>query len=85
MSKKNTDNKKKMNSYIKFLLWMALGGAIGGILAVGMLTVDDGLGSLLDRTAEWIHAHTIVLLAVLAAVGLIMCIICYKKGETIRK
>ena len=85
MSKKNTDNKKKMNSYIKFLLWMALGGAIGGILAVGMLTVDDGLGSLLDRTAEWIHAHKIVLLAVLAAVGLIMCIICYKKGETIRK
>lgn len=77
--------KKKINSYIKFLLWMVLGGAIGGILAVGMLAVDDGLGVWLDHIADWIYVHTVVLMAVLAAVALFMCMVCYKKGEAIGK
>ncbi len=46
---------------------------------------DDGLDVVLENMTGWIHMHTVILLAAAAVMALVMCVVCYKKGETISK
>lgn len=77
--------KKKVNSYVKMILWMALGGAVGAGMSMGSSIAEDGMRAMMEGASIWMAEHTVIIMCVLAAVCLVTTILCYAKGESIIK
>lgn len=77
--------KKKMNSYVKIILWMVLGGAIGAGLSMGTLITQGGMRKMMAGASLWMAKHTFIIMCLLAAICLITAIVCYAKGEALIK
>lgn len=74
---------KKMNSYVKLLLFMALGGVIGGILGYVSIYYDEGVSGMVGALSGWITEHVLVIMIVLTVIVLVLCILCYWKSGTL--
>ena len=83
MTKNKVKTKKKVNSYIKILLWMCLGGAIGAVVGLGTFAAEGNLQTAFADIRMWIGTHTVLLLAVLFVLSVVISIVCYRKGEGI--
>lgn len=77
--------KKKVNSYVKIVLWMALGAVIGLGMSMSTLWAEDGIKAMMANASLWMAEHTFIIMCVLAAVCLVTSIVCYIKGENIVK
>ncbi|MDY5986166.1 MAG: DUF3169 family protein [Lachnoclostridium sp.] len=76
---------KKVNSYIKLILFMALGGVFGGLMAFGLNIIDVSLRNIMDNSYRLAHDNGPVILGLILTVVLITAVICYRKGENIIK
>lgn len=83
MMKNKVKTKKKINSYIKILLWMCLGGVIGAIVGFGTLSAEGSLRAVFANLRWWIGTHTVLLLAILFVLSAVISVVCYRKGEVI--
>lgn len=83
MTKNKGKTKKKMNSYIKILLWMCLGGVIGAIVGFSTFSAGGSLRAVFANLRWWIGTHTVILLAILFVVSAVISVVCYRKGEVI--
>ena len=79
------EKSKKMNSYIKMLLFMALGGVIGGVGGYVFIYYEDGVAGMMGALSGWITKRVLIIMVVLTLIVLILCILCYwKSGMIIR-
>lgn len=83
MTKNKVKIKKKVNSYIKILLWMCLGGVIGAVVGLGTFAAEGNLQTAFADIRMWIGTHTVLLLAVLFVLSVVISIVCYRKEEGI--
>lgn len=72
---------KKMNSYLKMILFMCLGGAIGAILGGSLIFWEDGMAGFLQAASGWIGANVAVILWVFTAATAVMSLVCYRQAE----
>ena len=73
---------KKMNSYLKMILIMCLGGAIGAVFGVGLVLCEDGMAGMLQAFSGWMRAYVVPILWVFVAASLVVSIVCYRKAES---
>lgn len=73
---------KKMNSYLKMILMMCLGGAIGAVFGVGLVLCEDGMAGMLQAFSGWLRASVVPILWVFVAASLAVSIVCYRKAES---
>ena len=73
---------KKMNSYLKMILMMCLGGAIGAVFGVGLVLCEDGMAGMLQAFSGWMRAYVVPILWVFVAASLVVSIVCYRKAES---
>lgn len=83
MTKNKVKTKKKMNSYIKILLWMCLGGVIGAIVGFGTFSAEGSLRTVFANLRWWIGTYTALILAILLVLSVMISAVCYRKGEKI--
>lgn len=83
MTKNKVKTKKKVNSYIKILLWMCLGGVIGAVVGLGTFAAEGNLQTAFADMRMWIGTHTVLLLTILFILSVVISIVCYRKGEKI--
>lgn len=76
---------KKKHSYIKFLMWMALGGVIGGILGFASALAVDGIAAGFEAVYLWISEQLVWLMGILLAASVIISVVCFRKGEALIK
>lgn len=81
MTKKN----HKMHSFVKMLLWMAVGACIGATIGVVTFWMEDGLKGFFQTIYSVISQNAGVLLIVLAIFSLVFSIFCYVKGNQYAK
>lgn len=77
MTKKNC----KIHSFVKMLIWMAVGACFGAAIGIGTFLVEDGLKGFLQNTYDVISKNAGVLLIGLALLVLVFSIVCYAKGN----
>lgn len=83
--KTNNKEKKKMNSYLKMLLWMAMGGAIGFVLAIGTLWQNENMAEIMINMVRWIGIHADTIMLALAIASVAIYIACYVRCEKLAK
>lgn len=81
MTRNKVKTKKKVNSYLKFLLWMAFGGVVGAAMGFGASFSEEGLRSFFENARVWIGTHIVLILAVFLVTALVVSVVCYRKGE----
>lgn len=74
---------KRVNSYLKMVLWMAGGGALGAIIGGGSVFLSGGIHGVFQNLTDWLKGNTIVILGILLVISLILSIFCYTKIEGI--
>lgn len=81
MTKKN----HKMHSFVKMLLWMAVGACIGATIGMMTFFMEDGLKGFFYTIYSLISRNAGVLLILLAIFALVFSVICYVKGNQYAK
>ena len=72
-----------MNSYLKMILIMCLGGAIGAVFGVGLVLCEErGWQACCRHFPAWMRAYVVPILWVFVAASLVVSIVCYRKAES---
>ncbi len=74
---------RKINSYLKFIGWMAVGGVIGGAFGFGSVYWEEGVKSGFAAAAAWIGEQSFFIMALMLILALVLSVVCYRKGEAL--
>ena len=75
--------KKKMNSYVKMIVVMCIGGLIGGIIGFGSFYFGGDWNYMLSSFAYVIETYAHIILWFLVLLALAICTFCYRKSTNI--
>lgn len=77
--------KKKTNSYVKMIIVMCIGGAIGAVIGLGSFYFNGSLLSVFSSIAHMIEINAHIILCILTALALLITVFCYYKSGNILK
>lgn len=77
--------KKTMNSYVKLIIVMCIGGLIGAVIGFSSFFFGGNLASALSASAHIIEANAHLILWFLALLALFISLFCYHRSGTILK
>lgn len=72
---------KKMNSYLKMILFMCLGGVIGAFLGGSLIFWEDGMDGFLQSASGWIGDYVTEILWIFVVLSLVLSIAAYRNAE----
>lgn len=77
--------KSKTDSYLKFILWMVIGGAFGMVAGIVFVMAGRNVEALVKGAEVWMSRYASWILVMLLVISVVFCILCYRKGETLLK
>ena len=77
--------KSKTDSYLKFVLWMVIGGAFGMVAGIVFVMTGRNVEALVKGAEVWMSRYASWILVMLLVIAVVFCILCYRKGETLLK
>lgn len=77
--------KGKLESYLKFILWMVVGGAFGMVAGIVFAMTGRNVEVLVENARSWMSRSASLILVILLVIAVVFCILCYRKGETLLK
>ena len=77
--------KGKSESYLKFILWMVVGGAFGMVAGIVFAMTGRNVEVLVENARSWMSRSASLILVILLVIAVVFCILCYRKGETLLK
>lgn len=68
--------KSKTDSYLKFVLWMVIGGAFGMVAGIVFVMTGRNVEALVKGAEVWMSRYASWILVMLLVIAVVFCILC---------